>query len=139
VVRLWDIATKEQIARLNGHSGRVGAVVYSPDGGSLVSCGADRTVRVWDTFTGTESYLLEGHTEEAQSVAYSPDGITIAGGGRDGVIALWEASTGLLRDYLPGDTGIITAGRGSSLNCGDATLPPGSRRHRPRSGSSRAS
>jgi len=55
VVRIWDPATGEQLAALEGHERGVRAVcAVSVNGRELLaSAGGDRTVRIWDPQTGT--------------------------------------------------------------------------------------
>jgi WD40 repeat protein len=53
-VRVWDVTTGEEKAKLEGHSDYVTSVSFSPDGLSIVSGSADKTVRVWDVSTGEE-------------------------------------------------------------------------------------
>jgi WD40 repeat protein len=73
-VRLWDAATGAVLQTLKGHTGRVWAIAFSPDGKQLASASDDRTVRLWDAATGAALQTLEGHTGRVWAVAFSPDG-----------------------------------------------------------------
>jgi WD40 repeat protein len=46
-VRLWDVATHEEIVHFDGHEG-VNAVAFTPDGRRAVTGGSDGVVRLWD-------------------------------------------------------------------------------------------
>jgi WD40 repeat protein len=46
LIRLWDVATKDEIGCLRGHTGSVAALECQ--GKILVSAGYDTTVRIWD-------------------------------------------------------------------------------------------
>ena len=46
-IRVVDVITARELARLDGHEGGVTALAFAPGGTRLVSTGADRTVRVW--------------------------------------------------------------------------------------------
>jgi eukaryotic-like serine/threonine-protein kinase len=50
-IRLIDVATRQQVAELRGHTDYVHAVAWSPDGTRLVSGSGDYTVRVWDSLS----------------------------------------------------------------------------------------
>ena len=60
--RLWDTATEKTVATLEGHTGPVWAVAFSPDGAPRVVTGSwDTKARLWDAVTGKMLARLEPH------------------------------------------------------------------------------
>ncbi len=47
-IRIWEIATKREVLRLEPKSSAVRSLAFTPDGKTLVSGMADTTVIVWD-------------------------------------------------------------------------------------------
>ncbi|KAJ5286606.1 quinon protein alcohol dehydrogenase-like superfamily [Penicillium angulare] len=79
---------------LDGLSGTVQSVVFSPDSKLLATTSLDDTLRVWNVFTGMPQYTVYGHFGLDSQVAFSPDGrnlVTV----KDGSIQLLDAATGI--------------------------------------------
>lgn len=46
-VRVWNVEDGKQVAKLDGHTGRILDLAFSPDGSALWTASADRTLRRW--------------------------------------------------------------------------------------------
>jgi WD40 repeat protein len=79
---------------LNGHSSYVNTLAISPDGQTLVSGSADKTIKIWNLSTGQEIRTLTGHSNPVNSIVISPDGQTLVSGSADKTIKIWNLSTG---------------------------------------------
>ena len=90
---LWDVDTQTEVGTLEGHTGTVNSVSFSPGGKTIVTGSNDGTVRLWDVATQTEVGTLEGHTYAVNSVVFSPDSKTIVSGSIDGTVRLWDVAT----------------------------------------------
>ncbi|KAG4442537.1 hypothetical protein IFR05_001949 [Cadophora sp. M221] len=96
---------------LEGHTGGVSSVAFSPDGKQIASGSYDETVRRWDAATGQQMLpALEGHTSYVSSVAFSPDGKQIVSGSYDRTVRRWDAATGQqLLPALEGHTAAVNS------------------------------
>jgi WD40 repeat protein len=90
-IRVWDVATGEELATCEAHRGTIFTVAYSPDGKTIASYSADQDVRLWDPVTGKSiSRFSVGDRRVSQldqpdplprkqaSVIFTPDGKQIA-------------------------------------------------------------
>src|SRR5262245_50674879 len=94
---------------LEGHTGWIAAVAFSPDGKTLATGSADPAVKLWDLQAGKAKATLTGHTGAVAAVAFAPDGKTLATGSFDGTARLWDVETQRLRRTLSGHRGVVQA------------------------------
>jgi len=79
---------------LEGHTGAILDLTFSPDGRYLASGAGDSTMRLWDLNTETPLHTCEAHKDHVLFVAFSPDSKVVASGGMDKLIYLWDSESG---------------------------------------------
>lgn len=116
-LRLWNTSATILHQDLVGHTARISAIAFSPEGSYLATAANDHTVRIWSTGT---SVMVNGNnfsrTLEADLpadidfLAFSPDGSRLAGGSRhSSLVYIWDARNGLPLLTLNGPVGGLTS------------------------------
>jgi WD40 repeat protein len=89
----------ELIYTLTGHSGANSSIAITPDGKTLASGCADKTIEIWDLHKGELIRTIAGHSEAISSVAISPDGEFLASSSilcPKSNVKVWNLKTGKL-------------------------------------------
>ncbi len=79
-----------------GHTDRIPAVAWSPNGKYIASGSLDKTVQVWAANPGQhfQPSIYRGHTAGVLTVAWSPDSHRVASGSQDKTLQVWDALNG---------------------------------------------
>jgi len=96
VVRFCDTRTGKEIRQLPQDSGPVDALLFSPDGLSLLVT-SDNLIHLWDAASGKETFRCANPSGPVRAVAFSPDGKFVASSSDDGTIRLWSHSANQLK------------------------------------------
>jgi hypothetical protein len=79
------------VATLRGHQGPASAVLFTPDGGGVISAGSDGTLRRWD-LTGRELAQAAAHPAGTEvKLALLPGGEVLSAAA-DGQVRLWASA-----------------------------------------------
>lgn len=128
-IRLWDLASGNEIRSFVGHSGRVIAMAFVPGGGQFVSASEDGTIRTWDLATGREVRRLDAGMP-VTTMAISSDGKMVLAGMCRGnpdtgglipgstsapALRLWDLGTG---ELLPVGDDVYYSVRSVALGAG---------------------
>ena len=95
-IRLWNIATQEQIHAFTAHNSAVRSIDFGPDGTFLASASYDGTVRVWNLEKKRQVAALDIKklTEHNPTqVIFSPNGNLVAIAVLNGQLILWDFQT----------------------------------------------
>jgi WD40 repeat protein len=89
-VRLWDVATGEQVWVEKEHAGMI---AFSPDGKTLAE-GFGGAVRFLRASDGHVLLAVDAHRSPISAVSFSPDGTRLATSSHDNTIRLWNVADG---------------------------------------------
>jgi hypothetical protein len=97
MLRLWDVTTGAAKRTLNGHTGAVESIAFSPDGSTLASGSYDGTFRLWDLASWTAKQVV--HCEDpVRTVAFMPVGHLLVTS--DGALHFWTPEGAPLLDLV---------------------------------------
>jgi WD40 repeat protein len=92
-IKIWNGETFAALI-LNGHTGSVRDIGFSPDGSRIVSGAWDQTVRLWDTLSGAQLLKIDIGSQ-VNCVGFLPGGRRVYSAGYDKVVRLWDSLVGI--------------------------------------------
>jgi len=108
-IQLVDAATGALRKTLPDGIGGAATLLFSPDGGSVVSANYDNDVRVWSSRSGELLRKMEDFTGAMFAAAFTPDGRQLVMGGLDETVYIFDTRTYSLQRKLTGHGETILA------------------------------
>jgi hypothetical protein len=96
-IKLWNVATGQQVRELEGHSRPVNSLAFLPGGKRLFSASGGRAVggnelKLWDLGSGKDIVTVPAHESPIQQLALSVDGTQLATASLDKTARTWDVS-----------------------------------------------
>jgi WD40 repeat protein len=100
-IRLWDVATGQEILKMQGQKSTAQVLAFSPDGRILAAGHGpggswrgprELIISLWDTLTGEQLGELSGHAGGILGLAFSPDGRFLVSGDEDRTALVWDVT-----------------------------------------------
>ena len=103
------LSAQTRLYTYRGHTARVNAVQWSPDGKFVASISDDHTIQLWDATTGSQVTTYPGDKGFDLAIAWSPDGKYLATGGDTHTVLIYEIPTGKLRTTYKSEAPVVAA------------------------------
>ncbi|KAL5634823.1 hypothetical protein ACGC1H_002752 [Rhizoctonia solani] len=97
-LNVWNAQNGRMVlGPLEGHTGLIASVVFSPDGSRIISAGTDGLVCTWDARQHNFApKSISTHTSPILLAKFSPDGQYFVSGSEDGSLRIWDSHTGAM-------------------------------------------
>lgn len=108
--RTWSLETRCDLLELEGHSGPVTSITFSPSGSLFASGGYDNSIRVWDLTSNTPKTAVNeliGHTHYIRHLVFANEGRVLFSADGDGHLFAWDVASETLIDRFNGHDEVI--------------------------------
>lgn len=109
LLKLWDVATGEELATLAGNAAPVSSMAISPSGRVMASGARDNTIKLWDIPQTKPLRTFAGHQAAATALAFHAEATIFVSASRDKSVRLWDTQKQGDPIVIEGHTAEVTA------------------------------
>lgn len=91
LVKVWELETRKEVARLEGHLSQVLGVAFNSNATQVVSGGADKELKVWDVATREKLIALGQHSTAISTVAWPQESGSLFAAREDGEVLRYHS------------------------------------------------
>ncbi|XP_063698417.1 protein qui-1 isoform X2 [Culicoides brevitarsis] len=95
-IQLWQINSPQITSTLEGHTGIITCINFSPNSEFIVSGSEDKSAAVWNVQMGVMQLLFKGHFTGVVCAVTMMDSRRIVSCDREGISHVWMADTGTI-------------------------------------------
>ncbi|KAA3656289.1 MAG: hypothetical protein DWQ04_31550 [Chloroflexi bacterium] len=107
-VKIWDVATGQNLLALGEHKSVVTSVSFNQDGTILATGSLNGFIILWNVETGGLINVLGSSNVAVHSVSFHTDGIRLVAGYDDGTVRVWNRRTFRSELVLTGHVGAVS-------------------------------
>lgn len=102
---------------LQGHTGKVYSLDWTPERNRIVSASQDGRLIVWNALTSQKTHAIKLHCAWVMTCAFSPNGQSVACGGLDSVCSIFNLNSQADRDGNIPTSRVLTGHKGYVSSC----------------------
>jgi RNA polymerase sigma factor (sigma-70 family) len=106
-LKIWDVPTGNELAKVRGFSSGARAVAVAPDGKTFATGHFNGSIVLRHSATGEEQSSVHAHAIGVNGLAYSKDGDRIVSAGLDNTVKVWNVNGLKEQQVLRGHTGMV--------------------------------
>ncbi len=89
-IKLWDVASGQEVGVLTDHARAINTVAFSPDSALLATAGEDGFIILWNTATQQRITVLNGADGAVTDIAFNPAGDRLLASYSSSALRLWD-------------------------------------------------
>jgi len=87
---VWSLKSNQLLLEMDGHIGKITAIIVSPDKERIISASEQGEIRVWGSVTGESLQVWSAHKERINAIAITACGRFLITASSEKILCLWD-------------------------------------------------